>query len=146
MASLTAYAQNLVVDALIRGQPIVPPLVWYVALVTTMGSTNYLAGVEVLGGSYSRVAVGATLAAWAGTQGEGSTGVSIGTSGMTSNNNAIAYPLPTANWGTVVGYEFWDAPINGNRWLFDRLGVPKTVSIGDPAVVFPPGELHVSFV
>src|ERR1700733_6915207 len=107
MPSLTASAQNLVLDALMRQQPLVTPLTWYVALVTTEGGSNFLAGVEVNGGSYARVAVPATLAAWAGTQGQGSTGESTGLGGNTSNNAQILFPAPTASWGAIVGYELW---------------------------------------
>lgn len=146
MASLSSYAQNLVLDSLMRGRALVPPTLWYIALVTTTGASNFLAGLEVQGGSYTRAIVPASLAAWAGTQGQGSTGISIGASAASSNNALIRFPDPSANWGSIVGYEFWDAMVNGNRWLYDNLIVPKTVSVGDPAVGFPPGQLQVSFV
>ena len=146
MASLTAQAQNLVLDALLRGTAITTPTTWYIALLTTMGASNFLAGVEVLGGSYERAVVPATLAAWAGTQGQGSTGISIGLGGNTSNNAAIRFPSPSANWGEIVGYEFWDQAVNGTRWLYDTLLVPKTVSVGDPGITFPAGELMISFI
>jgi hypothetical protein len=141
---LSAFATNKVLDALMRGQPLIMPSVYYLALVTTAGPTNALGGVEVTGGAYQRVPVPASLSFWAGTQGDGSTGVSIGTSGTTSNNGAITFPTPSDNWGQVVGYEFWDALTFGNRWFFGALAVPKTVSAGDPAVNFPISELHLS--
>ena len=144
--ALTAFAQNAIIDAFLRGAPLVTPSTWYVALVTTEGATNALAGVEVQGGAYARVPVPATLASWAGTQGDNTSGVSIGTSAKTSNNIRISFPQPTANWGSIVGYELWDQAINGNRWLFDVLLVPKTVSAGDPAISFPPGTLALNFV
>lgn len=146
MPSLTSFAENVVLDALLRHQQMVTPPIWYVALVTTMGATNFLAGVEVVGGSYARAAIPATLAAWAGSQGQGSTGISIGLGGNTSNNVNIRFPDPTAGWGSIVGYELWDAPLFGQRWMYDVLSVPKTVSVGDPAVFFPTGEFQLSFV
>lgn len=146
MPSLSDYAQNQLLDALMRGAPFVVPSTWYVALVTTAGASNALAGVEVTGGSYARVPVQASLAAWAGTQGDGSTGISIGSGGHTSNNAPIVFPKPTANWGEILGYEFWDAARNGHRWLYDRLVIPKTVSLGDPQVTFPAGDLGLTFV
>lgn len=144
--ALTAYAQNKIIDAFLRATPLVTPTTWYVALVTTEGATNALAGVEVQGGAYARVPVPATLASWAGTQGDNTSGISIGTSAKTSNNVSISFPMPTANWGAIVGYELWDQQINGNRWLYDVLTVPKTVSAGDPAIAFPPGALAISFI
>lgn len=146
MPSMTASTQNAVLDALMRGTPMVTPQIWYVALVTTEGGSNFLAGVEVAGGSYARAAVPATLAAWAGTQGQGSTGQSIGLGGNTSNNAPILFPGPTSNWGAITGYELWDQPTNGNRWFYDVLSVPMTVSIGDPAPNFPAGSLGLQFI
>lgn len=146
MPSLTFFAQNQVLDALMRQVPLVTPPVWYVALVTTAGPTNAIAGIEVQGGSYARAVVPATLAAWAGTQGQGSTGISIGLGGNTSNNAPVRFPDPTANWGGIVGYEFWDAAVFGVRWLYDVLQVPKTISVGDSSETFPAGELQLTFI
>lgn len=146
MGVLTNIAQNAILDALLRGQQLVTPRVWYVALVTTEGATNALAGVEVSGGAYKRVAINADMISWSGTQADGSTGISIGSSAVTSNNGSITFPTPTANWGVVVSYELWDQAVNGARWFYDILTVPKTVSAGDPAVTFPPGELRLSFI
>lgn len=146
MPSLTSYAQNKVLDALLRGVQLVTPPIWYVALVTTAGPTNAIAGLEVQGGSYARAAIPATLAAWAGTQGQGSTGVSIGLGGNTSNNASVLFPDPTSNWGSIVGYEMWDAPVFGFRWFYDILSVPKTISVGDSFEEFPAGALEVTFV
>jgi hypothetical protein len=143
---LTAQAQNTILDALFRGAPLAVPGTYYVALVTTMGATNSLAGVEVAGGAYARVPIACTLAAWAGTQGDGSTQISIGDSATSSNNAPLTYPIPTANWGSVVGYELWDDFRAGFRWFYDVLLVPKTVSLGDPAPVFPAGTLRLRFI
>lgn len=142
---LTALAQNMVLDALMRGQPILAPSIYYVALVTTEGPTNSLAGQEVLGGAYARVPIPATLSGFSGTQGEGTTGISVGGTGLSSNNIVISFPQPTDNWGSIVGYEFWDAATFGARWFYDVLKVPKTVSAGDPVVTFPIGELEIVF-
>jgi hypothetical protein len=144
--SLSWYAQNRVLDALIRGVPLVTPPTLYIALVTTAGANNFLSGVEIIGGSYARAVVPSTLAAWAGTQGQGSTGISIGLGGHTSNNTDIRFPDPTSNWGSVVAWEAWDQPTFGTRWLYDNLQVPKTISVGDSSIIFPAGELQISFV
>ena len=144
MVSLDTYARNVVIDALMRNQPFVGPAALYVALVTTMGISPTLAGVEVSGGSYTRVLVPASLAAWAATQGGGITAPSSGTSGASSNNADITFPRPTANWGTIVGFELWDSPGAGHRWMFGTLTIPKSVSLGDPAISFPAGELVIA--
>jgi hypothetical protein len=135
--------QNLLVDAMLRGQPLVAPTTWYIALVTTLGDAM-TPGTEVTGSGYARVSVAANFTNWCGTQGVGTTVASTGTSGMISNNARLAFPPPSADWGTVIGYEFWDAPIAGNRWLAGRLQQGLTISNGDPARGFAIGALSVS--
>jgi hypothetical protein len=143
---LTSFATNLVLDALWRGQALPAPATLYVALVTTAGPTNALAGIEVVGGAYARVAIKSALASWSGTQAAGSTAVSSGLTGVISNNAIVSFPQPSDNWGAVVGFELWDAPTFGQRWFFANLTVPKTVSAGDPSVTFPVGQLGLSVV
>lgn len=143
---LTSYATNLVLDALWRGQALAPPATFFVALVTTAGPTNALAGTEVAGGAYTRAPVRCALASWSGTQSAGSTAVSGGVTGLISNNAVISFPQPSDNWGSIVGFELWDSATFGNRWFFATLTVPKTVSAGDPSVTFPAGQLNLSVV
>lgn len=92
---------------------------------------------EVSGGSYARVAVVASLANFAGTQSAGSTVASSGTNGTSSNNVAITWPTPTAQWhptgGAIVGYVEFDALTVGNPWDYTLLDAPKSVNNGDPA-------------
>ena len=136
--ALTDYAENKIVDALIRGQTLGAPATWYVALYTTC-PTDSSAGVEVTGGSYARVAVTAGLTQWAGTQSAGSTTASSGTGGTTSNNAAITYPAPTANWGTANCWGLTDATSGGNLWIYAPLTTPKTINNGDAAPSFAIG-------
>lgn len=100
----------------------------------TVGVDSGAEHVEPSGGSYARQSVAATLANFAGTQGPGSTTASTGTSGQTSNNNAITWAAaPTANWGSVWGIAFYDASSGGNFWIWSPLNAAKTVNNGDPA-------------
>lgn len=145
--ALSDWAENNLIDVLFRGQSATinsKTLSWsaaptyYVALATTAGS-DAACGTEVTGGSYARVAVLASLTNWAGTQSAGSTTASTGTGGTTSNNNAITFPSPTANWGTVVEFCDFDAASGGN--LIDRapLTANKTINNGDAAPSFAAG-------
>jgi hypothetical protein len=137
--ALTNFAENKVLDAAIRGQAIGTPANWYIGLDTVAcGETG--TGTEVTGGSYARVAVAASLAAWAGSQSAGSTIASSGTNGTTSNNGAISFPTPSAGWGTVVSVRWWDASTAGNAWICTNLGVSKTINSGD-TVSFPAASL-----
>lgn len=150
MASLSDFAENKLIDFLFRGQALgitgatagagTGPATIYVALYTA-NPTDSTAGTEVSGGSYARVAVASSLANWAGTQGAGTTTVSTGSSGTTSNNNAITFPAPTANWGVITGAALCDSSSGGNILAFGALTVNKTVNNGDAAPSFPAGSL-----
>ena len=142
--SLTDYAENKLIDAVFRGQSLGAPATWYVGLLTSACSDSS-AGTEVSGGSYARVAVTAGLTQWAGTQSAGSTSASSGTGGQTSNNAAITFPAPTANWGSVTHFALYDAASGGNQWVCQSLTTGKTVNNGDAAPSFSAGALTVTF-
>lgn len=100
-------------------------------------------GAEVSGTGYARVAVPCTLAAWAGTQGAGTTAASNGTTGTTSNNAAVTFGTPGAAWGQVVGFGVHDSLTGGVELFYASLGAPKTINNGDPAPSFPAGALTI---
>lgn len=137
--ALTDFAENKIVDALLRGQALGAPATMYIGL-DTVACTETGGGTEVTGGSYARVAVTSSLANWAGTQAAASTTASTGTSGTTSNNAAINFPTPSAGWGTVVSVRWWDAASAGNAWICTTLTVNKTINTGD-TVSFPAATL-----
>lgn len=137
--ALTDFAENKVVDAVMRGQALGAPASFYVGL-DTVACTETGGGTEVTGGSYARVAVTSSLANWAGTQAAASTTASSGTSGTTSNNAVISFPTPSAGWGTVVSVRWWDAASAGNAWICTTLAVSKTINTGD-TVSFPAASL-----
>lgn len=143
MAGKSDYLENKLIDFLFRGQTLTPPASLYVALLTAAPS-DAGGGTEVTGGSYARVAVTSSLANWAGTQSAGSTTASTGTGGQTSNNGAITFPAPTANWGSVTHFAIYDASTSGNLWYWAALTTPKTVNNGDPAPSFAIGALTVT--
>ncbi len=137
--ALTDFAENKLVDAMVRGQAIGAPATWHIGL-DTVACTETGTGTEVAGGGYARVAVAAGLSTWAGTQAAASTTASSGTSGTTSNNGVITFPTPSASWGTVVSMRWWDAASGGNAWICQALTVSKTINSGD-TVSFPAGSL-----
>ena len=150
MSAFSDFAENKLIDFLFRAQALgitgatagagEGPATLYVALFTANPSETG-GGTEVTGGSYARAAVTSSLANWAGTQGAGTTTVSSGTSGTTSNNNAIPFPAPTANWGVITGAALYDASAAGNMLFWSPLTINKTVNNGDPAPSFPAGSL-----
>lgn len=148
MAGFTAFAQNRIVDWLMRGQA-APALAanWHVALFTAVGNDAGAGFTEVAGGGYARAPVARSLAAFSGTQGAGSVTASSGANlaGADSTNNAdLTFLQPTADWGQVVGFGLYDAAAGGNLWLFDTLAAPKTVQAGDSPPRFPAGTLGLT--
>jgi hypothetical protein len=141
MAALTNFAENKLIDALLRAQSLGAPATAYIALFTSDPTETGAAGTEVTGGSYARVAVTASLANWAGTQAAASTVASSGTSGTTSNNAAITFPAPTAQWGSVTHWALMDAASAGNAWIYGALTTAKTVNNGDAAPSFAAASL-----
>lgn len=137
--ALTDYAENKIVDALLRGQALGAPVTFYIRLNTT-SCTDSASGTEVTGGSYARVAVTSSLANWAGTQSAGSTTASSGTGGTSSNNGVLTFTTPSASWGTVSSAEVVDALSGGNSWICVALTLNKTINSGD-TVSFPAASL-----
>lgn len=143
MSAMSDYLENKIVDQLFRGQTAPTTTTLYVALLTAAPSDSG-GGTEVSGGSYARVAVTSSLANWAGTQSAGSTVASSGTSGQTSNNNAITFPTPTASWGTATHFAIYDAATAGNLLFYGALSIAKTINQSD-TVSFPAASLTVTF-
>lgn len=150
MAAMTDFLENKLIDWLLRAQAIgitgataaagTGPANVYVALLTAAPSDTG-GGTEVSGGSYARVTVASSLANWAGTQSAGSTTASSGTGGTTSNNGAITFPAPSANWGVVTHVGIYDASSAGNLLMWSALTVSKTINNGDAAPSFAAAAL-----
>lgn len=143
MAALTDYAENQIVDHMLRGATFTKPTTIAVALFTAAPSDTG-GGTEVSGGAYARVTVGPSNTTWNATQG-GTSGASSGTTGLTDNAAAIVFPAPTANWGTISHFAIFDATTSGNMLIHGALTTSKTVNNGDPAPQFNAGELNITF-
>jgi hypothetical protein len=141
MTALSNYLENKILDNLFRATAYTPPTTLYIALFTSAPSDTG-PGTEVSGGSYARVAVTSATTAWNGTHGN-TTGASSGTSGTISNANTIAFPTPTAAWGSITHVGIFDAASGGNLLIWGALNTAKTVNNGDPAPTFAAGALTV---
>ncbi|MBX9697863.1 MAG: hypothetical protein K2X74_00445 [Acetobacteraceae bacterium] len=144
MSDLTNFAENKIIDAVLRGQAIDTPANWHIALATAVADAEAGSFTEATGTGYAREAVAASLAAWSGTQSTGSTAASSGSGGRSSNNAVISFGTAGAGgWGTVTHVVFMDAASGGNAWLVRALAVSKTINAGDP-VTFPANSLGVT--
>lgn len=143
MAALSNYLENKLVDQLFRGQAYTFPTTLYVGLLTSAPSDSG-GGTEVSGGSYARLAVTCSLANWAGTQAANSTSASSGTSGTTSNNNALAWADPTGDWGTISHFGIYDASSGGNLLVYGAMTTARLVANGDSAPTIPVSQLQIT--
>lgn len=143
MSAMSDYLENKIIDQLFRGQSAPATSTLYVGLLTAAPSDTG-GGTEVSGGAYDRVAVTSSLANWCGTQAAASTSASSGTGGQTSNNAAITFPTPSANWGTVTHFGIYDSASGGNLLFYGSLTISKTINQSD-TVTFPPASLSVTF-
>jgi len=143
MTAASDYFENKLVDQIFRAQAFSFPANLHVGLLTAAPSDTG-GGTEVTGGSYARVSVACSLANWAGTQAAGSTSASSGTGGITSNNNVITFPTPSANWGTVTHFGIYDSAIGGsnNLLLWGPLSSSKAIFTSD-AVSIQAGQLQI---
>lgn len=152
MAAMSDFLENKLIDWFFRAQAIgitgataaagTGPATLHVALLTAAPSDTG-GGTEVTGGAYARQAVTSNLTNWAGTLNNSQNVASTGTSGTTSNLNAINFPAPTANWGTITHFGIYDASTGGNLLFWGALTQSKTVNNGDAAPSFAANALSI---
>lgn len=128
MAAFSNYAEDLLVNALLRGTSFTAPATPYVALfVSDPGEAG--AGTEVSGGAYTRKA--ATFAA--------------PSNGVTETTADLVFNQATADWGTVGYFAIFDASTGGNMLFHGALVTPKTIEIDDQFNI-PAGNLTVTLL
>lgn len=127
MSQLTNFGENKLIDFL-RGQGLSSlPASWYI---TPLSAYSDSSATEITGIGLARAAVTRSLANFSGTQGDGTTLASSGTSHTTSNNGSIA--LGTASGGaTMVAVGFFDAASSGNCWMVWELETPLVINASD---------------
>lgn len=128
MAAFSNYAEDLLVNALLRGISFTAPATPYVALfVSDPGEGG--AGIEVSGGAYTRKA--ATFSA--------------PSNGVTETTADLVFNQATADWGTVGYFAIFDASTAGNMLFHGALTTPKTIEIDDQFNI-PAGNLTVTLL
>jgi len=123
--NLSDYLKNELRKHVFRTGSFTKPTTLYVALYTAAPSDSG-GGTEVSGGSYARVQVGPSDAAWS----------AHATAGRTQNLSAVTFPAPTANWGTATHVGLHDASTGGNLLTWAPLVTARVVNNGDPAPAF----------
>lgn len=114
MSRLSNYAENLLINCLLRGSTFTTiPTVYCALYITDPADTD--TGTEVTGGSYVRQSV--TFGAPA--------------DGVSQNTNEITFPTCTADWGAISHAGIRDNLNAGNLLFHGPLTTPKTVTAGD---------------
>jgi hypothetical protein len=135
MSSASNYLEEQIGTHLLRTGSWTKPAALYVALFTTLPAEDGTGGVEVSGTGYARVQHDAADANWT---------APTGGNGLYSNNGAVQFGSPTANWGSIVGFGLYDASVAGNYLLGALFASPVTVNDGDPAPAFATGQLTIT--
>lgn len=135
MSNASNALEGFIGDHLLRTATWTKPAGIYVALFTTMPAEDGTGGVEVSGGAYARVQNGPSDAAWNGP---------VSGNGEYTNAGIVSYAVPTANWGTVVGFGLYDASTGGTMQVAGTLATSRTINSGDPAPNFPVGALKLT--
>ena len=137
MACFTPGLEAAIINNLLRGQSLdfgggasgAATSSVYVGLFTALPTVG-IGGTEVSGGSYARVEVSSTTGNWVAPS-----------NGETSNTAPIKFPIPTADWGEVLGIGIWSAATSGALLLHGTISPTRTITNGQAAPVFVAGAL-----
>lgn len=133
---LSDYGWTKVYDCMYGGTPFAVPSAYYAALSTAKMTRASASPTEPSGNNYARVAITADAAHFKVTP-------DYGQAGDVNNVLPIAFPTPSAPWGTAVSLPLMDAPSGGNPWLYAPLTAPIATSTAAPTVA--PGSLLLGF-
>ncbi len=133
MSAMSDYLENALLGHLFKGVAYAAPANVYVGLSTAAGS-DAAVGAEVAGGGYARAAIACAGASWTGPSGG---------NGTVANAAEVAFPVPSANWGSVTHWFVADAPTGGNVLFHAPLTAAKTINAGDAAPKFDVGALTI---
>lgn len=134
----TDFFRNKLIDYVMRAQSYSLPSSWYAALLTAASRSSHT---EQTGGGVARVEIARSLAAWAGTQGDGTTSASSGSSGVTSNNAQIQFAASASAEISASYVGLFDAASSGNLCMFfplvdgDGNPITRTWYASDPVRV-----------
>ena len=122
MAGKSTYWESAVISRCFKGGAVATLAAGPWVSLHTATLTDAGAGAEVSGGAYARKATATTD--WT---------VSGASPTQVANANALAFPAPTANWGTVTYLGVWDAATGGNLLYVAPLTTSRTINAGDGA-------------
>lgn len=139
MSQMQNFMENKLAD-FIRGQGLSTlPAAWHIAPLSAYTDAGVT---EITTSGLTRASVTRNLANWAGTQGDGSTLVSSGSTHTTSNNAIVALGTATGS-ATMVAVGFFDASSSGNCWAVWELESPLSI-VNTDVVTLAAGQIKFS--
>jgi hypothetical protein len=114
MPALSTYAENAVVNALLRATNLTAPTTVYLALYTS-NPTSADTGTELSGGNYARQPI--TFGPPSG--------------GAVANSSDIGFLVATTIWGNITHAAIRDAITSGHLLFYGSLVTPRYINIGD---------------
>jgi len=120
---LSESVRNAILNHYFGKSTLTPPSNYYVGLALSNGN-------EPSGGGYARVSTSSSD--WNSASG-----------GEITNANAITFPSPSGDWGTMAKAKLFDAASGGNELGEDDLTEPVEVTVTTAAPEFAAGTFHV---
>lgn len=144
---LTNYHRNKLIDYWYRGESYAQPSSLWAALLSAATASSHT---EVTAGGVARVEISCSTSNWSGTQGDGTTSASSGTTGTTSNNNEIEFVSSAGATVTASHVGIFNAASSGNLLEYvairDGAGNAITRSWGSgDRVVIPASSLRFTW-
>lgn len=138
-STLSNWASKQIMDFVLQGAaaPTLPANL-YLALFTTTPTLGNTGGVEVSttgGTGYARVPLLRADATWNDFSG--------GNDQLYTNAQELVFPIPTANWGTIVSLGIFDASTAGNLLFISTITTSKPIQVGDGAARVLAGQLRI---
>tara|TARA_R110000737_G_scaffold340867_1_gene364109 strand:+ start:693 stop:1079 length:387 start_codon:yes stop_codon:yes gene_type:complete len=125
--SLTNAFETSTLKYLLNTDSVTRPTAWYIGLFTSDPTDTGVAGTEVSGNAYARVA--ATFSV---------------TANVASNTAGVEFAAASGgNWGTVGWIGIMDASTGGNMIIHSALTASKVIADGDVFRI-PTGDLDVT--
>ena len=133
MAGLSDYAEQGILNALLRGSNFIAPATGSLRLALFNGDPSDAGNInEIAGGWYTRQLTGVWTAPSA-----------AGNSQQVSNAASITFAAVTGTAATVTHVGVFDAAVAGNMLFSAQMQASKTLQVGD-VLSFAPGTLVVS--
>jgi hypothetical protein len=130
MGSFSNYAENKILDHILKTAVFTQPTNIYIALSTADPTENGSGIVEPVGGNYAR----ALCNVW-----------DSAASRATQNTAQITFNQASAGWGTITHFAVFDAATGGNMLAHGALTTPKTIASGKTPKINA-GSFDVNFV